>query len=106
MDYYHESVNAHADSHPLLFMNSLIRGFRMKPEVVMVERLSEVKQSTLVVMGEHDNVVPLSTITDTIQQLPNARLVVIPGVGHAPNQEDPDRFNRLVLNFLTEERAS
>ena len=32
--------------------------------------------------------------------IPNARLTVLPGVGHVANMEDPARFNAAVLDFL------
>ncbi|MGB8251833.1 MAG: alpha/beta hydrolase, partial [Anaerolineaceae bacterium] len=51
--------------------------------------------------GEHDNlgnfkkVMPLWAWRD-----PLARYVVIPGAGHAANQDNPKFFNRLLLDFL------
>ena len=35
------------------------------------------------------------------QRIPHARKVVLPGVGHLPCMEDPEEFNRIVLEFLT-----
>jgi hypothetical protein len=33
--------------------------------------------------------------------IPSSALVVMPKAGHAVNLEDPDGFNRAVLDFLT-----
>jgi hypothetical protein len=35
------------------------------------------------------------------RKIPTAGLVVIPKSGHAVNLEEPDLFNRAVLDFLT-----
>jgi len=34
-----------------------------------------------------------------------ARLVLVPGAGHAPHLERPDRFHALLFDFLTEAAA-
>jgi len=36
-----------------------------------------------------------------IQADPNAELATIPGVAHMVNMEAPDRFNELLLEYLT-----
>jgi pimeloyl-ACP methyl ester carboxylesterase len=36
------------------------------------------------------------------QRIPNARMVVMPHVGHMTNMEDPTRFNEIVLAFLAD----
>jgi pimeloyl-ACP methyl ester carboxylesterase len=35
-------------------------------------------------------------------QVPNARLAVIPGAAHLANLEQPDRFNHIVAAFASE----
>jgi pimeloyl-ACP methyl ester carboxylesterase len=35
------------------------------------------------------------------RHIPNSGLAVIPQTGHAINLEEPDLYNRLVLDFLT-----
>ena len=37
-----------------------------------------------------------------VQTVPNARKVVLPGVGHLSNMEAPEAFNEVVLGFLAE----
>jgi pimeloyl-ACP methyl ester carboxylesterase len=44
---------------------------------------------TLVLWGEKDLVVPLSSATELLKHLPQARLVRLPMAGHLPNEEDP-----------------
>ena len=63
------------------------------------QRLHEIGAPTLVVVGERD-LPDFLVIADTLQQVPNARKVVLPGVGHMCNMEDPTKFNEVVLDFL------
>jgi pimeloyl-ACP methyl ester carboxylesterase len=71
------------------------------PDPPAAQRLHEISASTLVVVGERDPP-DFLVIADTLQQIPNARKVVLPGVGHMCNMESPSRFNEIVLDFLTE----
>jgi len=34
------------------------------------------------------------------RRIAGARMAVLPGVAHVPNMEQPEAFNRLVLEFL------
>ncbi len=70
------------------------------PSVPAIQRLSEIRAPTLIVLGERD-LRDFHAIADTLQQqIPNARTVLIPHVGHMSNMEDPEHFNDTVLNFL------
>jgi pimeloyl-ACP methyl ester carboxylesterase len=64
------------------------------------EALRNVTAPTLVIWGGDDKVAPLRTGQLAAATIPGARLQVLPGVGHAPQLEDPARFNRLVLDEL------
>lgn len=65
----------------------------------IVSRLPRVKAtSTLVLNGEHD---PLRDGEDMLRyNIPNASKVVLPGLGHIPQIEDPEAFVSAVLDFL------
>jgi pimeloyl-ACP methyl ester carboxylesterase len=39
------------------------------------------------------------------KDIPGARLLVLPGVGHIPWVERPDEVNRAILDFLAEPPA-
>lgn len=54
----------------------------------------------LVVWGDKDAATPLSQGRLLEGLLPNARLIVLPGVGHLVPMEDPARFNAELLAFL------
>jgi pimeloyl-ACP methyl ester carboxylesterase len=64
------------------------------------ERLREVTAPTLVVLGERD-LPDFHAIADRIaRDVPDARKIILPGVGHMANMEAPERFNGAVLDFL------
>lgn len=53
----------------------------------------------LLLWGEHDAMAPLRCAQDMQDRLPDSKLVVVPGAGHTPMIEYPDRFNEAVLAF-------
>jgi 3-oxoadipate enol-lactonase len=62
--------------------------------------LSRLRAETLVVVGELD-FEDFRVIGERIvREAPNARLEVIPGAGHIPSLEQPEAFDRLLLEFL------
>jgi 3-oxoadipate enol-lactonase len=52
--------------------------------------LSRIACPTLVIAGEEDNVVPADVHRAMAALIPNSRLLLYPGYGHANNQENPD----------------
>jgi 2-succinyl-6-hydroxy-2,4-cyclohexadiene-1-carboxylate synthase len=67
------------------------------------DRLATIAAPTLVVLGATDPV--RARGEEVAARIPGARLAVVPGAGHAPHLERPDRFHALVLDFLTESAA-
>lgn len=63
------------------------------------ERLRVLRVPTLVVVGERDEAC-LGSSRFLARTIPQARLVVIRGVGHMSNLEDPTTFNAIVEEFL------
>jgi pimeloyl-ACP methyl ester carboxylesterase len=64
------------------------------------ERLGEVRAPTLLVVGELDQPDFLAIGRRMAEGMPDARLVVMPGVAHLPPMEAPEAFSRLALDFL------
>ena len=56
---------------------------------------------TMVVWGDEDLIVPRGAIDAYARALPNARVEIIPGVGHRPEIEDVDTFVTCVADFLS-----
>ncbi len=63
-------------------------------------RLGDIEAPTLVIWGDQDIVVPPGHGKRLVGELPRAELVVIKGAGHLPNEQFPDRVNRLIEDFL------
>ena len=67
-----------------------------------LRRLPFIKVPTLVVWGKDDAVNSLDELGKPLAEgLPNARLIVYENTGHSVPWEQPDRFARDVLEFLT-----
>jgi 3-oxoadipate enol-lactonase len=65
-----------------------------------IARLGEVAVPTCLIIGDKDVREMLSIIEKLEQGIPGARKVVMHDVAHALNMEQPEEFNRIVLDFL------
>jgi len=63
-------------------------------------RLDQLTMPLLVVIGELDEAYTNAACRYLAQTVPGARLEVFEGAAHMMNLEQPDRFTRLVLDFL------
>jgi pimeloyl-ACP methyl ester carboxylesterase len=74
---------------------------RRRPSIFELEReLERLEVPTLIMTGDEDEPC-LEPALFMKRKIPTAGLVVIPNAGHAINLEEPDLFNRAVLDFLT-----
>jgi len=64
------------------------------------QHLAEIKLPVLVITGDDDRIVPTAHSVRLSQELPNAKLVVIPQCGHVPQEERPKAFLQAVNEFL------
>ncbi|NML27809.1 alpha/beta fold hydrolase [Zoogloea dura] len=64
-------------------------------------RLGEVSAQTLVIWGRDDRFVPMDTGLRLLWGMPNAELHIFNRCGHWAQWEHADKFNRMVLDFLT-----
>lgn len=60
---------------------------------------------TLLMWGDRDPAVYVSSLEPLARFFPNAKKVVFPGVGHLPYEECSEEFNRELLKFLTDARS-
>jgi pimeloyl-ACP methyl ester carboxylesterase len=79
-----------------------LRGVQMtRPSVFELgARMERLEVPTLIVTGDEDEPC-LEPAIFMKRRIPTAGLVVMPKAGHTINLEDPDAFNRAVLDFLT-----
>lgn len=71
------------------------------PEPAAVSsRLQEVAVPTLILWGDHDEAVPLSSGKRLQSELPNATLHVVAEAGHIPHEEQPGIVAQHLIKFL------
>ena len=63
-------------------------------------RLSEIDIPTLVIAAGFDHPDNLKVVDRLASNIKGAKKVKIPGVGHMINLEAPQKFNKIVLDFL------
>ena len=56
---------------------------------------------TLIMYGEEDTVYPPELARAMASRIPGAQLAMIKSAGHLANLEQPEEFNRILLEFLT-----
>lgn len=64
------------------------------------ERIAQVHQPTLILWGARDRLIPPATGQDFARRIAGSRLVVLKGLGHMPQEEDPARSLEAVKGFL------
>lgn len=80
-------------------------GHALNLEIPAAKQLDKIDVPTLVIVGERD-LQDFHDIADALERgIPKATKVVIPGVGHMANMEAPEKFNEVVLSFLSELNA-
>jgi pimeloyl-ACP methyl ester carboxylesterase len=52
------------------------------------QRIAQIKQPSLIVWGDRDQLIPLSNGERFAKDIAGAKLVVLPGLGHVPHEED------------------
>ncbi len=67
-----------------------------------LDRLARIHQPCLLTVGDADIFTPLRLSAAMRERLPDARLEVFAGMGHCHHWEDPARFNRTTLAFLSQ----
>jgi 2-hydroxy-6-oxonona-2,4-dienedioate hydrolase len=60
----------------------------------------------LLIWGEDDKAVPLSVGEQSLEKIKNTELVTVPRSAHFPYIEDPQLFNRTVVEFLHKSNVS
>ena len=66
--------------------------------------LRSIKVPTLLLWGQKDAMIPLANADDYLKDLPNCKLVVLPGLGHLPQEEAPEISLVPVKEFLAANR--
>ena len=81
------------------------RALERDPDVAASrEQLAAITAPVLFIGGEHDEVMPVPLMEIARGLIPGARMAIVPGAGHSVYFEQPETFNRIVLEFLAEAR--
>ena len=87
-----------------LFLSTPVKGFVGCAEAIRkldyLDRLSEIKLPTLIMVGEQDMGTPVEVSKEIHKKIPDSELVIIPSAAHLSNLEQPERFNTALLDFL------
>ncbi len=63
-------------------------------------RMGDVPNRVLLIHGAQDPAIPLDWAKDAARWLPDARLDVLPGLGHLAHEEAPEKAAALIAGFL------
>jgi pimeloyl-ACP methyl ester carboxylesterase len=81
-------------------LNKLFRGFvHNGGDAGVPSELHAIDHQTLIIHGEQDRIISKSVAEDLVASLPRSELVVMRGVGHAPQLEAPRHTARLIDRF-------
>jgi pimeloyl-ACP methyl ester carboxylesterase len=91
-----EAMGHHASAQGLAHA---ARGMLAQKDSRVIDALGSIGVPTLVVVGDKDEpfIAPCEYMA---KKIPGARLEVIAGAGHSSNLDQPDQFNRVLLDFL------
>lgn len=89
------------------FLATPVRGYIGCSEAIgglnYLERLPEIRTSTLIIVGEDDPGTPVELSEAIHERIPGSRLVVLPSAAHLSNVEQAEAFNRALIGFLLED---
>jgi pimeloyl-ACP methyl ester carboxylesterase len=66
-----------------------------------MDRLGELNLPVLIIHGTRDGLVPPAAAREAHAAISGSQMVWLEGSGHWPQRDDPQGFNRAVLDFLT-----
>lgn len=78
-------------------IDSIVQG-----EDVLDNRLSGIKQPTLIIWGREDGLTPLSMGERFNKEIAGSKILILEKCGHVPQMEKPGEFNAALLKFLAE----
>ncbi len=78
---------------------------RLIPELRNPFQLTRISASVLIVWGDRDRLVFHRGADQILAAVSGARLELLPGIGHCPQVEAPERFIGLLLGFCEETEA-
>ena len=68
-------------------------------KVDLESQLSKIKCKTLIIWGERDKIIPLKYGFLIKEKIKNSKLEVLPGQGHSPHLEAPEKLVKIIGDF-------
>jgi pimeloyl-ACP methyl ester carboxylesterase len=96
-----EFIRVYRDPRARMAFFSALRNIVIERPEPFLASLRRIKQPALVIFGQSDRIVPPRLGVRLAQQLPNARFVALPGVGHVPQFEAPAETLQEIEAFLS-----
>ncbi len=81
----------------MAFMSTLLG---LKNADLITKSLQKISTPSLIIWGEDDPVIPVKYADDFVSSIPDCRFYMMDNCGHTPYVDDPERFSKLVLDFL------
>ena len=83
-------------------MREAVRHATMAERPDSVPLLKQIACPTQIIVGELDQATPPADATLMAEQIPNAKLAIIPNAAHLANLEQPEEFTKRVATFAGE----
>ena len=93
-----DDLSAHSDEGSVQLIREVI--IKRPPVSELEAKLKQLRIPTLIMIGDEDEMC-IDPALIMKKHMPGAGLLVLPQSGHAINLEEPDTFNRALLDFLT-----
>jgi 3-oxoadipate enol-lactonase len=61
--------------------------------------IGQLNLPVLIIGGRNDRLISPEALQKAAEKIPNGRLIMWPGMGHTPQLEQPERFNRILYKF-------
>mgnify|MGYP002700670680 FL=1 len=81
----------------MAFMSTLLG---LKDAEIISEKLISIKSPTLIIWGENDPIIPIKYAQSFVSEIDDCRFVKMENCGHTPYVEAPDKFYKIVSDFL------
>lgn len=81
----------------MAFMSTVL-GLRNSAD--MGKKLENISVPTLIIWGKHDSLIPIKYSKEFTSSIKNCKFVTMEECGHTPYVEEPEKFSKLVLDFL------
>lgn len=107
MKFYFKHFNARAEAYHQRTEHLPVRIAPLKafnenevPTMDLRPRLKDIRVPTLVIVGRHDFITNVAMAEEMVKHIPDARLEIFEDSGHFVLVEEPEKFNRVVRQFV------